>query len=115
MLARHSKNRDRIMAYKVEVSESADNDVDKILTYIMEELGSPQAASNFADELDAKYERLEEHPFIFELSRNTRLAGMGYRRFVVGNYVALYLVDEKKRIVTISRLFYGRQDYEKHI
>ena len=52
---------------------------------------------------------------MFELSRNERLAKMGYRRFVVGNYIALYLVDEGKHIVTISRIFYGKQDYEKHI
>jgi plasmid stabilization system protein ParE len=103
------------MAFRVEVSESADNDLDAILTYITEELASPRAASDFADELDEKYERLVDHPFMFELSRNERLAKMGYRRFVVGNYVALYLVDEKECIVTISRLFYGKKDYEKHI
>ena len=103
------------MAYKVDVSESADRDLDAILTYITEELASPKAASNFADELDSKYEMLENHPFMFELSRNERLARMGYRRFVVGNYVVLYLVDEKAYTVTISRLFYGKQDYEKYI
>jgi len=103
------------MAYRVEVSESADRDLDAILTYIAEELASPKAASKFADELDAKYEILENHPLIFELSRNERLARMGYRRFVVGNYVVLYLVDEKECTVTISRLFYGKQDYEKYI
>jgi len=103
------------MAYRVEVSESAENDLDAILTYIIEELASPKAASDFADELDAKYEKLEDHPLMFELSRNERLARMGYRRFVIGNYVALYLVDEKECVVNISRLFYGKQDYEKHI
>ena len=30
-------------------------------------------------------------------------------------YIALYMVDEGKHIVTISRIFYGKQDYEKHI
>ena len=103
------------MEYRVEVSESADRDLDAILTYIADELASPKAASDFADEVDAKYEMLETYPFMFELSRNERLAKIGYRRFVIGNYIALYLVDEGKRIVTISRIFYGKQDYEKHI
>ena len=103
------------MAYRVEVSESADRDLDAIITYITEELASPQAAADFADELDAKYENLENHPLMFELSRNERLARMGYRRFIVGNYVALYLVDEDECVVTISRLFYGKRDYEKYI
>jgi len=103
------------MEYRVEVSESADRDLDAILTYITVELANPKAASDFADELDVKYEVLESNPLIYELSRNERLANMGYRRFVVKNYVALYQVDEGKRIVTISRIFYGKQDYEKHI
>jgi addiction module RelE/StbE family toxin len=103
------------MAYRVEVSESADYDLDTILMYITNNLTSPKAASDFADELDEKYEKLKDHPFMFELSRNERLAGMGYRRFVVGNYVALYLVDEMTHVVTIARIFYGKQDYEKHI
>jgi len=103
------------MEYRAEVSESADRDLDSILTYIARELASPKAASDFADEIDAKYEILENHPLMFELSRNERLAKMGYRRFVVGNYIALYQVDEEKCVVTISRIFYGKQDYEKHI
>jgi len=103
------------MEYRVEVSESAERDLDTILTYIAEELASPKAASNFANELDAKYEMLENHPLMFELSRNERLAKIGYHRFVVGKHIALYQVDEVKRVVTISRIFYGKQDYEKHI
>ena len=61
------------MEYRVEVSESADRDLDSILTYIARELASPKAASDFADEIDAKYEILENHPLMFELSRNERL------------------------------------------
>jgi len=103
------------MEYRVEVSESADRDLDTILAYIAGELANPKAASDFANEIDAKYEMLENHPLMFELSRNERLAKMGYRRFVVGKYIALYQVNEGRRVVTISRIFYGKQDYEKHI
>jgi len=61
------------MKYKVEVSESADRDLDAILTYIAGELASPKAASDLANEIDTKYEMLENHPLMFELSRNERL------------------------------------------
>jgi len=57
---------------------------------------------------------LERHPRLFELSRNKRLSQKGYRRFVVGNYVSLYLVDDESQEVTIARIFYGR-NYEKYI
>ena len=103
------------MAYKVKITESADRDLDEILTYIAESLANPKAATDFADTLNERYATLEHHPLMFELSRNKRLANMGYRRFVVGSYVVLYLVDDVRQEVTIARIFYGRRDYEKHI
>jgi len=103
------------MGYNVKVTDSADRDLDEILTYIIDELHSPQAATDFADELDERYVLLEEHPFMYELSRNERLARLGYHRFVIGNYVILYLVDEENRIVNIARIFYGGRNYEQHV
>ena len=103
------------MAYEVRVSEAADRDTDGILTYLVEELASPKSATDFVDALDKKYSLLEDHPYMFELSRNERLAQMGYRRFIVGNYVALYLVDDKNHVVNIARIFYGKRECEKYI
>jgi plasmid stabilization system protein ParE len=103
------------MAYRVKATESADRDLDEILTYIAETLANPKAAADFADALEERYAALENHPLMFELSRNERLARMGYRRFAVGSYVALYLVNEERREISIARIFYGRRDYEKYI
>ena len=101
--------------YEVRVSEAADRDADEVLLYIAVELANPKAAGDFADSLDEKYTKLEEHPYMFEPSRDERLAQMGYRRFVIGSYVALYLVDEERRLVNIARIFHGRREYEKYI
>jgi len=103
------------MAYNVVASDSANSDLEEILTYIAETLMNPRAAANFADALDEKYETLETHPLIFELSRNDQLAKKGYRRFVGGNYVALYTVDEERNEVTIARIFYGGRNYQKYV
>ena len=103
------------MVYKVRMSESSGRDLDEILLYMAEKLANPKAATDFADALEEKYTVLETHPLMFELSQNKRLAQRGYRRFIVGNYVALYLVDEKRQRVNIARIFYGSRDYEKNI
>ena len=104
------------MAYKVAISASAERDIDEIIVYIAEKkLANPKASADFADALEEKYTELEAHPFIFEISRNERLAQAGYRRFVIGNYVALYKVNEELREVIVARIFYGRRDYEKYI
>jgi len=101
------------MAYEVLVSEAAGRDTDDILMYLIEELGSKKAATDFIDALDEKYAILEEHPYVFELSRNERLAIIGYHRFVVGSYVVLYLVNEDQQNVVIARIFHGRREYER--
>jgi plasmid stabilization system protein ParE len=103
------------MAQEVIVTESAERDLDEILGYIAQNLANPKAAADFADALERKYTELEHHPFLFELSRNERLAKKKYRRFVVGNYIALYLVDENNCKVTIARIFYGAREYEKYL
>jgi len=52
--------------YRLDVSEHAENDLDKIISYIVEELAAPQAAASFTDEVYMCYERLESNPFIYE-------------------------------------------------
>jgi len=103
------------MGFKVKISESANVDLETIFNYIAEELSNPKAATDFADALSEKYMELEEHPFMFEVSRNERLAELGYRRFVIGSYIALYLVNEERQEVTIARIFYGKQNYGRYI
>lgn len=103
------------MGYKVKISESAERDLDEILSYIAGKLANPKAAADFADALEEHYGQLETYPLAYELSRNERLARKGYRRFAVGSYVVLYLADETKHEINIARIFYGRRDYEKHI
>ena len=103
------------MGYRVLLSDSADRDMDSILTYIADTLSNPKAAADLADALEARFGELETHPLMFEVSRNEGLAQRGYRRFVVGSYVALYLVDGERETVTIARIFYGKRNYDKYI
>ena len=37
----------------------------------------------------------------------------GHRFIFKNNYIALYLIDEKKKIVTIMHIFYAKRDYGK--
>ena len=92
------------MAYRVGISESADRDLDEILTYIAEKLANPKAAADFADALDERYIALETHPLMFELSRNESLASRGYRRFVVGSYI----IEKDCEITVLESVYEGR-------
>lgn len=100
------------MEYKVILSESAYEDLDKIYSYITETLCTPQAAADLADEGEAKLRQLINHPYSFEASANIGLIKQGYRRIVAQDYIILYLVDERNKQVIIARIFYGRQKYD---
>jgi len=96
--------------YRVDVSDRADYELDKILTYIAEDLAAPEAAISFADEVYKCYDRLEENPYTYEACRDTRLNKGGYRRAVIKNYVMLYKIYDHE-LVIVHHFFYGGQDY----
>jgi plasmid stabilization system protein ParE len=96
--------------YKVDISNRAEYELDKILSYIAEDLNAPQAASAFADKVYESYNILENNPYIFEECRDPRLQREGYRRAVIKNYVMLYKIYDQK-LVVVHHFFYGGQDY----
>jgi len=102
------------MEYDIKISESAERDIEEVMTYMTKILANPQAAMDFADELELRYSELSRYPLMYGQSANETLGRAGYRHFVVKNYVVIYRVYESQKEVIILRVFYGRQDYEKY-
>jgi len=98
--------------YRVDISNRADYELGKILTYISEDLAAPGAAVSFVDEVYACYDRLEENPYIYEACHDPRLNREGYRRAVIKNYVMLYKIYDHE-LVIVHHFFYDGQDYAK--
>jgi len=101
--------------YDLEVSDKAEDDLDKIISYIADNLASPQAAASFADEVYECYERLEENPYLFEECRDVKLKKEGYRRAVIKSYVVVYKIYDEQKLVIVHRFFYSRQNYSNLI
>jgi plasmid stabilization system protein ParE len=97
--------------YKLIISELAHQDLTDILTYITEQLFSPQAAKDFLAKVLQCYEQLKDNPFVYEACNDAYLRAENYHRALVNNYVMVYKVNKKKQVVNIHRFFYGRQDY----
>ena len=97
--------------YRLDVSDHAEQDLDRIIAYIAEKLAAPIAASDFADAVYDCYDNLENNPYIYERCRDAKLKKEGYRRAVIKNYVLVYTVNEETKTVVVHRFFYGRQDY----
>lgn len=97
--------------YRVIITELANNDLEGIVSYLLEELLSPVAAANLLNEIEKAYEHLSTNPLMYEVCHDVRLAKDGYHRVVIKNYVLIYKIDEKLKTVNILRFFYGAMDY----
>ncbi len=104
------------MAYKVEITDSAKEELDAIVQYFVETLANPISAGKLLDDFYKQKSYLCNDPYMFPLCPMQSLQRKGYRRFLfMKNYVALYIVEDEKnkKLATIMHIFYAKRDYEK--
>ena len=101
------------MDYKVIVTQSAQRDLEEVMTYLSVSLGNPAAARKLYAEVEECYDQLRRYPLSCECCRLPRLAEKGYRKAVIDHYILIYRPEEERGAVFVLRFFYGRQDYEK--
>ena len=101
--------------YEVRFTPLADSDMDGIYQYIFDTLKAPMAAENLIEEIEQRTKRLKDMPYSCPAADDELLKAKGYRKLVVNNYIALYVVSDDKKLVTIMRVVYGASDYEKDI
>ena len=99
------------MDYKLLVTQTADGDLDAILTYIMVDVQNIEAAIHFADQVDEHYDKLIDNPYIYEECRQPLLKQSHYRKVVIGSYLLIYRIDDENHIVYVERFFSSMQDY----
>ncbi|MBB6479860.1 plasmid stabilization system protein ParE [Spirochaeta isovalerica] len=54
-------------------------------------------------------------PKRFNLLKDEMLSRNGIRKMAIDNYLAFYIVDDNKKIVSIIRVLYSRRDWEEII
>jgi addiction module RelE/StbE family toxin len=101
--------------YKVKFTPLADSDMDGIYQYIFEILSAPMAAENLITEIEEKTKRLEDMPYSCPAVDDELLKAKGYRKLVVKSYIALYVVSDSEKLVTIMHVVHSASDYEKNI
>lgn len=101
------------MAYKLLVTEYADELLNNILHYLIYQLKSEQAATHLLDEIKNIYDRLEENPLQFQISRDAYLANKGYHEAVCTqmNYTIVFSVQSEA--VNIVGIFHQLEHYQK--
>ena len=104
------------MVYNVRIMEKAEEDLSEIVDYISDTLKNQKAANNLLVDFLTEKENIAENPYMYPLSDNPVLQKEGYHRFLFyHNFIALYLIDDEEKIVSIMRIFYAKRDYVRLI
>ena len=101
------------MAYKLAITEHADQLLDNLMHHLLYRLKNEQAARHLLDGIENVYERLEENPLQFPLCRDAYLASKGYREAIVPQmeYIAVFSI--KADIVNVVGIFHQLENYQR--
>ena len=91
--------------FNVVISPSVNADLFNILRYIAQELENPQAATELADKIEKCYLDLQSMPNAHALCADPLLRFKGYRKYSVGNYLAICRVVEDRSEVRVVHIF----------
>ena len=97
--------------YKVTLSQKGSAEIRAIIQYIAVNLREPATARNTQRRFKEMVASLKIMPKRFALVPDSCLAAAGFRMTSVGNYLVFYTLDEENKVVNISRVLNGRQNW----
>ena len=100
-----------IDVYKVTLFDHAYRDLDGIYDYIANTLLEPGVALNIIDDIEAALLSLDTMPHRCPERKVGSYAYQGYRQLFVGNYTALFRIDEERKIVMVVTVRYSSSEY----
>ncbi len=103
------------MQYSIVYTRLAKSDIGEIVTYISETLKAPKAALNLVSALEKSIKALEKFPYAHQVYITNKILENEYRFIPVKNYLVFYRVEEDKKKVVISRVFYGSMNYASRL
>lgn len=100
------------MAYKLIVTEHADELLDNLVYHLLYRLKNQQAAKHLLDGIEDIYNRLEINPRQFRLSQDAYLAGKGYHEAIVPqmNYAVIFSINTDT--VNVVGIFHQLENYQ---
>lgn len=103
------------MAYKLNVTEHADELPDNLVYHLVNRLKNKQAAGHLLDSIDIVYDRLEINPYQYPECRDTYLTKKGYREAVVPQMNYIVIFDVRADIVNVVGIFHQLENYQSKL
>lgn len=96
--------------YEVMLYPRAYRDIDDIYAYIALEKLAPEIAKEQTDRIWAAIQKLDTFPASHQDRLEGKYAGSGYKQLLIDNYLAIFKIDEEKKIVYVVTVQYQRRD-----
>ena len=93
--------------YHVVIRTRAYRDINKIYSYIANEIQEIETAENIADIIEETILSLEDLPYRGAERKTGSFANKGYRNIFVKNFTIIYRIEEKKKEVVIVTAKYS--------
>lgn len=92
--------------YIVQITPKAIRELDSIYRYIASEKLSPENAKGQVNRIKTAILKLDTFPHSHQKRTEGRYVGKGYRQLLIDNYIAIFRIDEHKKIVTVVTVQY---------
>lgn len=92
--------------YQIKLNAKAFKDIDDIFAYIALEKQSPEYAKGQTDRIWKALKTLDTFPQSHQERSEGKYAGKGYRQLLIDNYIAIFKIDESKKIVNVVTVQY---------
>lgn len=96
--------------YKVRLYKRAYIDLDSIYHYIAYEKLAPENAKGQTNRIKEAILSLDTFPQSHQDRLVGRYAGKGYKQLIIDNYIAIYKINELKKIVWVVTIQYQGRD-----
>ena len=99
------------MAYKLNVTEHAEELLDDLMYYLIYCLKNKEAAKHLLDSIEVIYDRLTGNPYQFPECKDAYLARKGYREAVVPQMNYTIIFDVRADVVNVVGIFHQLENY----
>ena len=97
--------------YRVNITDTAKQDIKDVGRYIAGELQEPVIAVNAINAILDAIDSLEQMPDRISFVKDKRLAAQGIRPLYVKNYTVFFSIEKSPDIVSIIRVLYSHRDW----
>ena len=97
--------------YTLDITDAAEEDLDRITDYLGVTLANPQAALALLDEVERINAELVLNPSIYPLCAAANLADLGYHKAIAKSYIVVFEIDSDANKVRILRVFHSSENY----